>query len=219
MKKQYGVIGMGRFGSSIAQSLTKLGFDVLAVDSDEARVQEISQSVARAVQADPTDEEALRALGMHDFEVVVVAIGQDIQANILTTLILKELGVKKLIVKAQNELHGNVLKKIGADKVIFPERDMGLRVAHALISPNVLDFIELSDDHSIVEIKATSLIIGRSLRELDIRAKHNCNVMALKQNGKMNITPGPDDQILESDILIVVGHNDNLIRFEKFYAE
>ena len=129
------------------------------------------------------------------------------------------LGVAMILSELRNELHGNVLKKIGADKVIFPERDMGLRVAHALISPNILDFIELSDDYSIVEIKATSQIIGQSLRQLDIRAKHNCNVMALKQNGKMNITPSPDDLILENDILIVVGCNDDLVKFEKFYAE
>lgn len=219
MKKQYSVIGMGRFGSSIALALTKMGYDVLAVDSDEARVQEISHSVAHAVQADPTDEDALRALGLRNYDVVVVAIGQDVQASILTTLILKELGVKTLISKAQNELHGNVLKKIGADKVIFPERDMGLRVAHALIAPNVLDFIELSDDYSIVEIRATTQLIGSSLRQLDIRARFNCNVMGMKKNGKMNITPSPDDQIQDDDILVVVGHNNDLVKFEKFYAE
>jgi trk system potassium uptake protein TrkA len=219
VKKQFAVIGMGRFGSSIAQSLSKLGYDVLAVDGDEQRVQEISQYVAHAVQADITDEEALRALGIRNFDVVVVAIGQDIQSSILTTLILKDMGVKTLIVKAQNDLHGKVVKKIGADKVIFPERDMGQRVAHGLISPNILDFIELSDNYSIVEMKATSKIMGKSLRQLDIRAKYGCNVMAIKSDGEMNIAPNADDLILKPDILIVVGRNEDLIEFEKDYSE
>ncbi|MEO3946813.1 TrkA family potassium uptake protein [Gorillibacterium sp. CAU 1737] len=220
MKKQFAIIGIGRFGSSVALSLTQLGYEVLAVDADESRIQAISQWVTHAVQADPTEEDALRAIGIRNFDVVVVAIGQDIQASILTTLILKELGVKMLIVKAQNELHGKVLRKIGADKVIFPERDMGQRLAHALISPNILDFIELSDQYSIVEIRATPLLIGKSLNQLDIRAEYGCNVMAIKSvDGKMNITPGANDLIKETDILVVVGHNDDLGRLEKSYSE
>lgn len=220
MKKQFAIIGIGRFGSSVALSLTQLGYDVLAVDADEGKIQAISQCVTHAVQADPTEEEALRAIGIRNFDVVVVAIGQDIQASILTTLILKELGVKMLIVKAQNELHGKVLRKIGADKVIFPERDMGQRLAHALISPNILDFIELSDNYSIVEIRATPLLIGKSLNQLDIRTGYGCNVMAIKSNdGTMNITPSADDLIQPTDILIVVGHNDDLNRLEKNYSE
>src|SRR4051812_6537883 len=180
---------MGRFGSSVAKTLSQLGFEVLAIDHREETVQEVSAFVTHAVQADSTDEEALRALGIRNFDVVVVAIGEDIQASILTTLILKDMGVPALIVKAQNELHGKVLTKIGADKVVFPERDMGVRVAHHLISPNILDYIELSDDYSIVEIKATGAMIGKNLRELDIRAKYGCNVMALKAGEKMNIAP------------------------------
>ena len=136
-KKQYAVIGMGRFGSSVARELSDLGFEVLAIDVSEQKIQEVSNWVTHAVAVDSTDEEALRSLGLRNFDVVVVAIGEDIQASILTTLILKELGVPELIVKAQNELHGKVLNKIGADKVVFPERDMGLRVAHHLISPNI----------------------------------------------------------------------------------
>ncbi|WP_438434117.1 potassium channel family protein [Gorillibacterium sp. sgz500922] len=220
MKKQFAIIGIGRFGSSVALSLTQLGYDVLAIDADEAKIQSISQWVTHAVQADPTEEEALRAIGIRHFDVVVVAIGQDIQASILTTLILKELGVRTLIVKAQNELHGKVLRKIGADKVIFPERDMGQRLAHALISPNILDYIELSPDYSIVEIRATPLLIGKSLKQLDIRAKYGCNVMAIKTlDGKMNITPSADDLIQATDILVVVGRNDSLSRLEKNYSE
>lgn len=219
MKKQFAIIGMGRFGSSVAKSLSGLGFEVLAIDTSESRVQEISGIVTHAIQADTTDEEALRALGIRNFDVVVVAIGQDIQSSILTTLILKELGVGKLIVKAQNDLHGKVLKKIGADKVIFPERDMGMRVAHHLISPNILDYIELSEDYSIVEIKASGSMLGQSLRQLDIRAKYFCNVMAIKNDNKMNIAPHAEYLIGESDILVVVGKNEDLRRFEMSFSE
>jgi trk system potassium uptake protein len=219
MKKQFAVIGMGRFGSSVAQSLSKLGFEVLAVDSSDTRIHSISHMVTHAVQADSTDEDALRAIGIRNFDVVVVAIGQDIQASIMTTLILKEMNVGTVIVKAQNDLHGKVLKKIGADKVIFPERDMGNRVAHHLISPNILDYIELSDDYSIVEIQVTSSMAGKSLRELDIRARYRCNVMGIKQGLKMNIAPNAEDRLAETDILVVVGKNSDLANFERTYSE
>lgn len=213
-KKQFAVIGMGRFGSSVAKTLYTMGFEVLAIDSSEQRIQEVISLVTHGVQADSTDEDALRALGVRNFDVVVVAIGQDIQSSILTTLILKDMGVPTLIVKAQNELHGKVLEKIGADRVIFPERDMGNRVAHHLISPNILDMIELSDDYSIVEIKASQGMIGRNLRQLDIRAQYGCNVMAIKTKDGMNIAPHAEDLIQDGDILVIVGKNDDLHHFE-----
>ncbi|ALS29566.1 TrkA family potassium uptake protein [Paenibacillus cisolokensis] len=218
-KKQFAVIGMGRFGSSVALSLSRMGFDVLAIDMNEHRIQEISHHVTHAVSADSTDEDALRAIGIRNFDVVVVAIGADIQSSILTTLILKDLGVPTLIVKAQNELHGKVLDKIGADKVIFPERDMGLRVAHHLISPNILDFIELSEDYSIVELKATGQMIGKNLKQLDIRAEYRCNVMAIKTGSQMNISPFAEDVIQEGDVLVIVGKNEDLTRLELAYQE
>ncbi|MFD0714416.1 potassium channel family protein [Paenibacillus sp. GCM10027626] len=218
-KKQFAVIGMGRFGSSVAGALSNLGFEVLAIDQNEQKIQDISGIVTHAVTADTTDEEALRALGLRNFDVVVVAIGADIQSSILTTLILKDLGVPRLIVKAQNELHGKVLNKIGADKVIFPERDMGLRVAHHLISPNILDYIELSDDYSIVEMKAPAKVVGRNLKQLDIRAKFKCNVLAIKTGDVMNISPYAEDLIKEDDVLVIVGKNDDLAHLEFVYAE
>lgn len=218
-KKQFAIIGMGRFGSSVAQNLSNMNFEVLAIDSSEQKIQEVVNIVTHAVSADSTDEDALRALGIRNFDVVVVAIGQDIQSSILTTLILKDLGVPMIVVKAQNELHGKVLSKIGADKVVFPERDMGARVAHHLISPNILDYIELSEDHSIVEMRASSLMIGKNLKELDIRARYGCNVMAIKNNGKTNISPYAEDRIKDGDILVIVGQNDHLKNLELAYAE
>ena len=219
MKKQFAVIGMGRFGSSVAKTLYDMGFEVLAIDRDEHRTQEVVHMVTHAVTADCTDEEALKALGIRNFDVVVVAIGQDIQASILTTLILKEMGIKTLIVKAQNELQGKVLKKIGADKVVFPERDMGLRVAHHLTSPNVLDYIELSDEYSIVEMRVSSEMVGKNLKELDIRARFGCNVMAIKRGSKMNISPAATVPLTEEDVLVIVGEKGDLTKLELAYAE
>ncbi|SDE15593.1 trk system potassium uptake protein TrkA [Paenibacillus sp. UNCCL117] len=219
MKKQFAVIGMGRFGFSVAKTLAGLGFEVLAIDSSEERIQEASQIVTHVVQADSTDEEAIRALGLRNFDVVVVAIGQDIQASILTTIIVKEIGVPKVVVKAQSELHGRVLRKIGADKVIYPERDMGQRVAHHLIASNIIDHIELSEDYSIVEIQASRQMVGRSLRQLDIRAKYGCNVMGIKSGEQMNIAPHAEDLIREDDVLVIVGKNEDLQHFERTFAE
>lgn len=220
-KKQFAVIGMGRFGSSVAKTLYNLGFEVLAIDSDGERTRDVVEMVTHAVQADSTDEDALRSLGLRNFDVVVVAIGQDIQASILTTLILKEMGVKMLVAKAQNELHGKVLTKIGADKVIYPERDMGIRLAHNLISPNILDHIELSEEYSIVDILAGPALIGKNLRELDIRNKYRCNVMGIKsKDGTMNIAPHAGDIIRAGDVLVIVGKNEDLHKFEmKFSGE
>jgi trk system potassium uptake protein TrkA len=219
MKKQFAVIGLGRFGSSVAKTLSHMSFEVLAIDDREERIQEMSAIVTHAVQADSTDEEALRAIGIRNFDVVVVAIGEDIQASILTTLILKEIGIPTIVVKAVNELHGKVLKKIGADKVIFPERDMGQRVAHHLISSNILDHIELSADYSIVEIKVSNQMVGKSLRELDIRAKYGCNVIAIKQQEILIIPPSGEDPLKPEDILVIVGNNENLEKFEISFAE
>ena len=217
-KKQFAVIGLGRFGSSIANALSDMGFDVLAIDSDEHRVQEISNSVTHAVSADSTEEEALRSLGIRNFDVVVVAIGEDIQASILTTLILKDMGGPLIVVKSQNELHGKVLKKIGADKIVYPERDMGLRVAHHLISPNILDYIEISDEYSIVEHTVTKAMVGQNLKELEIRAKFGCNVMAIKRGNKMNISPDATERLTEDDILVIVGERNDLTKLELYYA-
>ncbi|MEI7025089.1 potassium channel family protein [Paenibacillus sp. y28] len=218
-KKTFVVIGMGRFGSSVAYSLCNQGYEVLAIDSSEQRVQEVAHTVTHAVQADSTDEEALRALGVRNFDVVVVAIGEDIQASILTSIVLKEIGVPFLVVKAQTDLHGKVLAKIGVNKVVFPERDMGNRVATHLVSPNILDYIELSDDYSIVEMLAAPSMVGKNLRQLDVRAKFGCNVMAIKTGSRMNIAPQATDLIQEGDMLVVVGKKNQLQQLQRALGE
>jgi len=214
-KKSYAVIGLGRFGSSVAKTLYENDNEVMAIDVNEELVQDSLPFVTHAVQADSTDEQALKNLGIRNFDVVIVAIGQDIQASILTTLVLKELGVNYIVVKAQNERHGKVLYKIGADKVVFPERDMGVRVAHSLISPNTLDFIELAEDYSIMEIVAPKFTEGKTLKEVDFRARFGVNVMAIKTGEEFNIAPRAEDSIKKGDILVIIGHNDDIKRLEE----
>lgn len=208
--KQFVVVGLGRFGSSLARTLAENGFNVLAIDTDEERIQNIADVVTHAVEADATDEQALKTLGVRNFEVGVVSIGDNIHANILSTLILKELGVPYVVVKAQDELHGKVLTKVGADRVVYPERDMGVRIAHNLISSNVLDYIEFAPDYSVVEIIATTNMVGKSLAELEFRSKFNVNIMAIKRGQNINIAPGAKDKVLEGDVLVVMGANQDL---------
>jgi trk system potassium uptake protein len=214
MGKQFAVIGMGRFGSSLAVQLFTEGADVLVIDKSEKRIQENAASVTHAVVADTTDEQALKDLGIRNMDVVIVGIGDDIQASILTVLILKELGVRQVIAKAVTNNHAKVLTQIGADKVVFPERETGVRIARNLLTPNVLDFIELSDDYNIEEIVAAPFMFGKSLRELDIRAIFNVSVIAINSAGKMNISPLPDDIIKQEDILVVLGEKKYLKKFE-----
>lgn len=215
MKKEFAVIGLGRFGGSICRTLSEEGADVLAIDIDEDRVNEFANIVSHAVVADTTDEAVLKSLGIRNFDHVIVAIGDNIQASILTTIILKELGVKHITVKAQNDYHEKVLSKIGADTVVHPEREMGRRLAYNLLSNNVLDYLELSEEHSIVEIAANKNITGHSIMELDIRAKYGINIVAIKRKNEIIVSPQANEVIQEGDILIVIGADSDIQRFEK----
>lgn len=214
-KKQFIVIGLGRFGTSVAETLYSLGNDVLAVDLDEEVIQNISEKVTHAVQVDANDEHSLRALGIGNFDVAIISIGSDIQASILSTLLVKELGVKHIITKANNALHAKVLYKIGANRVIFPERDMGVRVAHNLCSSNILDYIELSPDFSIAEIVSPQLWYGKSLKELNLRAEYGINVMAIKKNNEIEVSPLAEEIIEAGDIIVAIGGIQELNNIEK----
>lgn len=215
MKKEFVVIGLGRFGGSICQELMKLGAEVLAIDKDEDLVNEYSNIVTHAVVGDAVDENVLKSLGIWNFDHVIVSIGNDIQASILTTLILKELGVKKVTSKALNDYHAKVLEKIGADQVVHPERDMGRRLAHNLVSNNVLDYLELSDKHRLVEITASRKMEGYSIIDLDIRAKYGVNIVAIKRDNELIVSPQASEVIQKGDVLIVIGSNDDINRFER----
>ncbi|AET66506.1 K+ transport system, NAD-binding component [Desulfosporosinus orientis DSM 765] len=206
MRRQFVVIGLGRFGTSVARTLSELGHDVLAMDKNEQAVHTIMNEVTQAVQADGREEETLKALGVRNFDVAIVAMGDDLEANILITLMLKEMGIPKVVAKAQSSQHGKVLERIGADQIIYPEQDMGIRLAHNLIRPNVMEFIELSPDHSIFEITASPRFVKKTIGEADLRAKYGINVMAIKKkNGNIVVAPGADYLIEEKDILVIVG--------------
>jgi len=215
--KQFVVIGIGRFGSALAERLYELGHEVLAIDTSEDLIQKISDKVTHAVTADATDESVLKSLGVRNFDVGIVSIGSDIQSSIIVTLMLKEMGVKYIVAKAQNDLHAKVLYKIGADRVVFPERDMGERVAHNLIATNILEFIELSPEYSIIEFTVPHNWVGKNLRDLNLRVRFGINVVALKStsNDKINAAPMADDEIMEDTIMVVIGSNENLKRLEK----
>ncbi|HJV18029.1 MAG TPA: TrkA family potassium uptake protein [Bacillales bacterium] len=210
MAKQIAVIGMGRFGSSLACELFKEGADILAIDKSPKRIEEIMNDVTHAVVADTTDEHALTELGIRNMDIVVVAIGDDIQASILTVLILKEIGVKHVIAKAVTDPHAKVLTQVGADKVVFPERETGVRIAKNILVPNVLDFIELSEEYKIEEMVAAPFMVGKSLRDLDLRVNYQVSVIAISSSEGMNISPMPDDLIQQGDILVVLGEKKDL---------
>jgi len=211
--KQFAVIGLGRFGASLAVTLARMGYEVLAVDRDEDRVKAVVDEVTHAVQADALDAEALKALGLKNFDVVVVAIGTDIEASILTTVMLKEMRVRRIMAKANTELHGKVLARVGADKVIFPERDMGVRVAHAMVSGNIIDHIELSSDYSVVELVAPKGLVGKTLGEAEIRGRHGISLIAIRRGADVIVAPGADQVIEEGDILVAIGKTK---RFDKW---
>jgi trk system potassium uptake protein TrkA len=225
--RQFAVIGLGRFGSSVARTLEERGFEVLAIDSDEEKVAEIADSVTHAVQLDATEERALRSVGVAEMDVAVVAVG-DISSSILITLLLKELGVPLVVSKALDSLHAKVLRRVGADRVNFPERDMGVRVAESLATPRIFDYIEVSPTHSIVELVAPASFSGKTMRELDVRAQYGVNVIAIKrkkpkisEEGESEIEeefilgPSADEEIVQGDLLVILGRDEDVERIRK----
>ena len=215
MKRQFVVIGCGRFGTSVALKLNELGSEVMVVDNNEEIIQDISEYVTHAVQADATDENTIRSLGIRNFDVAVVTIGSDIQSSILITLMCKELGVKYVVAKAQNELHAKVLYKIGADRVVFPEREMGIRIAKNLVYDNILDYVELDPRYGIAEIFAPEEWIGKTIKELDIRNKYHLNILGIKHGSDLDVQFNPDDEITEGTVLVVIGGNTDINKLEK----
>lgn len=212
--KQFAIIGLGRFGSSLARTLIRMGYEVLAIDTNEANINNMADVVTHAVQANALEDGVLKSLGIRNFDVVIVAIGQDIQSSILVTVMLKEIGVKKVVAKATTELHGKVLERVGADIVVFPERDMGERVARWLVSRNIIDQINLSPDYSLIEMAVPEKFLGKTLQEADLRKKYGVTVLAIRRNGDFIISPGARQMLEKNDILIVIGQNEKLKLFE-----
>lgn len=215
MDKQFVVIGAGRFGQSVAIKLAEMGNEVMVVDNREDVIQHIADKVTYAVQADATDENAIKALGIRNFDVAIVTIGSNIQSSILITLMVKELGIKQIIAKAQNPQHAKVLYKIGANRVVFPEKEMGIKIAKSLVTSNVLDLIDLANDYSILEIKMNTDWVGKTLVEINMRRRYSISVIAIKRDGALNINVSGDYVLLKDDILVVMGHNKDLEKIEK----
>ena len=205
MMKSYIVIGLGRFGSQAAKRLYELGCEVLAIDRNSELVQPISNQVTQAVVADARDKEVLRALGAKDFACAIVAIGDNLADSVLATMNLKELGVPYIVCKASDETHRQVLLKLGADRVVIPEQEHADRLAKNLSSPNVLDYIELSEEYGIIEIPAPKAWVGKSLKELNVRAKLGVNIIAVKKGSHINVSPAADYRIEAEDVMVVLG--------------
>lgn len=213
--KQFAIIGLGRFGTSLLAELSQMGYDVLAIDNNEDKINEATDLATHAVQADAMDEHALKSVGIRNFDVVIVSIAENIQVNILCTILLKELGVNKIIAKARNHLHGKVLEKIGADIVIYPERDMAVKLARSLVSKNVLEQIDLSPTYSIIELVAPKSFAGKSFVEIGIRKKLGITILAIKRNEEILVTLRAGQLINEGDILVALGKNEDLERLNE----
>lgn len=203
--KSFIVIGLGRFGTEAAKSLCRQGCEVLAIDNKSELVQQLSGEVTQAVVGDARDKEVLRALGAKDFDCGIVAIGDSLADSVLATMNLKELGVKHIVCKAYDDTHRQVLKKLGADRVVIPEKENADRLAKSLASANVLDYIELSEDYGIIEVPAPNPWKGKSLIELNVRAKLGVNILAIKRDGCITVSPSADFRIESGDIMVVLG--------------
>ncbi|RLC96646.1 MAG: TrkA family potassium uptake protein [Chloroflexi bacterium] len=212
MKKQVAIIGLGRFGTSLASTLFSMGHEVLALDLNERKVQDISSEVTHAVQADCTNEAILKELGIANFDVAIVAMGSDIQNSVLSTILLKKLGLPYVIARANNELHGSILDKIGADKVVYPEQEMGTRVAHALTLTDVLDYISVAPTYGVAKLVPPASFHGKTLAELGLgrEGKRGVAVLLIRRQKEVLVTPDRMEAIKPNDLLIVAGNDDKL---------
>ena len=206
------VIGLGRFGAAVARELASLGQEVLALDEDEENVQHIADDVTQAICGDAQEESVLRSVGARNFDCCVVAVGTDMEASILITVMLKEMGAKYVVAKAQSRVHARVLERVGADRVVLPETEMGQRLAQRLVRTNVVDYIGVSDDFSILEIHPPKSWVGRTLGQLGVRARYMINVLAIRHGtgGKVDVTPQADQISGADDLLIIIGTNENV---------
>ena len=213
--KTYIVVGLGRFGAEVARKLCQLGSEVLAMDVSNELVQQIASDVTHAVVADARDKDVLKALGVRNFDNAVVAIGGDRASSVLAVMNLKKLGIPHIVCKAHDETHRQVLMKLGADQVVIPEKEQAARLARSLASHNVLDYIELSHDYGILEVPAPKSWVGKTIKELNVRAKLGVNIIAIKNGEVTNVSPGADYTLAEGDVLAVIGESRALKAVQK----
>jgi trk system potassium uptake protein TrkA len=215
MKHAVLVIGLGRFGSAAARELMALGHEVLAIDDAEAKVNEIAADVTHAVELDASDEQALRDAGAGDFEHAIVAISSNTEASIFATMALKNLGVRNVIAKAANALHGRILERVGASRVIFAEREMGQGVAHSFSIPHILDYLDVAPRFGIVKVKPPESFVGKTFRELDLPARLNLTPIAVRRGNNVTVNPHRDDRVEAGDQLILIGTDEKLELLER----
>lgn len=214
MEKQYAVLGLGSFGESVALTLENMGCDVLVMDDSYEKIQDISDKVSYAMKADVSDPDALQALGGKNLDGVVVAVSENLEAGIMATMLCKEMGIPLVVAKAKNKLQGAILQRVGADRIVYPEIEMGSRVAKSLVSREFMDWIELSNDYSMVEIAVPDKWVGRTLVDINVRERLGINVVGIIINGKIDVTLDPQKPLPEGGILIVIGANDVLEKFD-----
>jgi trk system potassium uptake protein TrkA len=211
-RRQVAVLGLGRFGASVARELTRLGHDVLALDVSEKIIQDVADEVTHAVRVDITDEDALRDLGLEAFETAIVAISSDLEASILATVLLNRLGVRRIIAKAANDLHGSILKQVGATRVVFPERETGVRVAHSFAAPGVHDYLDVAPGYGVARVPVAGPFVGKTLGELDLRTTLRVTAVALRRGDTVTVNPHPSEALRRADELIVLGLDEDLER-------
>ena len=212
-RDQFLVIGLGRFGGALAEDLIAHGHEVLGIDASPKLVQTYAQRLTHVVEMDSTDLEAMRQLGAGDFEVAVVAIGTEVEASILTTSVLVDLGIPRIVAKAISEPHGKILSRVGAHRVVFPERDMGLRVARSLAGRDVIDYMELDPGFVLLETKAPPALVGRTLAEAEVRRRFGLTVVSVKGEGKPATYATPETRVEEGDILVIAGETQRVEEF------
>lgn len=212
--KQFLVLGLGRFGTSLARSLCELGHEVLAIDTNADLVDDIAPHVTQAMQMDATDEDLLRGLGVNNFDAAIVSIGQNTRDSILLSVLLKELGVPYLVAKANDDLHAKVLRKLGVDRVVFPERDMGTRVARSLLAHNVLDLMNLDNDYQLIEVRLPTGWAGKTLANLNVRRRYGISILAIHRNDTFIASPEPDLPFEPDDTLLVMGKKDDVDKLD-----
>ncbi len=218
-KRRVAVLGLGRFGSAVARELMRLGHDVLALDANEEVVQEIADDVSHAVRVDITDSDSLRELGLGDFDAAIVAVSGALEVSILATVLLQQLGVRPIVAKAATDLHGSILRQVGASRVVYPERDTGLRVAHSFAAAGVRDYLDVSPGYGFARVPVGEALAGKSLGELDLRKSCGVTAMALHRKGSVTLNPHPSEVLRAGDELIVAGLDEDLERLPGTTAE
>jgi trk system potassium uptake protein TrkA len=211
-RRQVAVLGLGRFGAAVARELTRLGHDVLALDVSEKIIQDVADEVTHAVRVDITDEDGLRDLGLDGFETAIVAISSDLEASILATVLLKRLGVRRIIAKAGNDLHGSILSQVGATRVVYPERETGIRVAHSFAAPGVRDYLDVAPGYGVAQVPVVGEFVGKSLGELNLRQTYGVTAVALRRADTVTVNPHPTEVLREGDVLTVLGLDEDLER-------